>query len=107
MPMPASINFAVTVWCIFLTSMTVFAELPEEVEGLPSYFEFFMKEGGQVTIPAEDARDAEIAAGEYEPLSDGRAVPDFTLPDGFGNTIRLKDYIGKKNIVLTTFRTWW
>ena len=32
---------------------------------------------------------------------------DRTLMNGFGHTVGLRDYIGKKNVVLTTFRTWW
>ena len=83
------------------------ADPVEEVEGLPRYYEFFMKEGGQVVIAAERERDEQIDLGEAVPVAMDVPVPGFRLPDGFGNVIGLRDYVGKKNIVLTTFRTWW
>ncbi|MCH8205284.1 MAG: hypothetical protein IID09_08970 [Candidatus Hydrogenedentes bacterium] len=79
----------------------------EEVEGLPRYYEFFMKEGGQVVIAAERERDEDIDRGEAVPVAMDVPLPEFRLPDGFGNVIGLRDYVGKKNVVLTTFRTWW
>lgn len=79
----------------------------ENDEALPRYYEFFMKQGAQTTIEAEAERNEQIESGELNLEYVGRPIDDFTLPDGFGNDIGLRDYIGKKNIVLTTFRTWW
>lgn len=76
-------------------------------EELPAYYEFFMKQGGQTAIPAELERNERIVAGDWKPITIQRPIEDFKLPDGFGNTVGLRDYIGKKNVVLTTFRTWW
>ncbi len=83
------------------------ADPVEEVDGLPRYYEFFMKEGGQVVIAPERERDEQIDRGEAVPVAVDVPAPDFRLPDGFGNVIGLRDYVGKKNVVLTTFRTWW
>ena len=77
------------------------------VEDLPAYYEFFMKQGGQTAITAELERNERIVAGDWKPIAIQRPIEDFNLPDGFGNTVGLRDYIGKKNVVLTTFRTWW
>jgi len=79
----------------------------EEVAELPGYYEFFLKQGSQKRIAAERARDEAIETGDLTPVAMNEPVPDFELPDGFGNTIGLRDYVGKKNVVLTTFRTWW
>ena len=92
---------------IGLVAPTVVADPVEEVEGLPRYYEFFMKEGGQVVIAAERERDEDIDRGEAVPVAMDVPLPEFRLPDGFGNVIGLRDYVGKKNVVLTTFRTWW
>lgn len=83
------------------------ADPVEEVEGLPNYYQFFMKEGGQVVIEAERERDEQIEAGVVAPVTVGEPLKDFSLPDGFGNVIGLRDFVGKKNVVLVTFRTWW
>lgn len=80
---------------------------PEDAQDLPNYFQFFMKTGKLEAIPAEVKRNELIASGELGPIHVGKPVPDFRLPDGFGNTIGLRDYVGKKNVVLTTMRTWW
>lgn len=102
--LPPALALAVA---IGLVAPTAIADPVEEVEGLPRYYEFFMKEGGQVVITAERERDEQIHLGEAVPVALDVRVPDFRLPDGFGNVIGLRDYIGKKNVVLTTFRTWW
>jgi len=36
-------------------------------------------------------------------LKVGDRVPDFSLPDQNGNTIKLSDYLGKKNLVLAFY----
>ena len=36
-------------------------------------------------------------------LKVGDRVPDFSLPDQNGNTVRLSDYLGKKNLVLAFY----
>ncbi len=92
---------------IGLAAPIALADSVEEVEGLPRYYEFFMKEGGQVLIAAERERDEQIGRGESVPVAVDVPAPDFRLPDGFGKVVGLRDYIGKKNVVLTTFRTWW
>ena len=37
------------------------------------------------------------------PLGEGDAAPDFALPDQHGRTVRLSDFLGRKNVVLTFF----
>lgn len=76
-------------------------------EGLPNYYQFFMKEGRLETISAERSRDRQMAAGEIAPVPMETPLPDFTLPDGFGKQYGLRDWVGKKFLVLTTMRTWW
>jgi hypothetical protein len=76
-------------------------------DDLPGYYQFFMKSGDLTVLNEERERDEEIASGDIAPVHVGKLVADFKLPDGFGNTIGLRDYIGKKNVVLTTMRTWW
>lgn len=76
-------------------------------KSLPGYYQFYEKAGAMVRIEAEIERDERIESGDLEPVYVGKAVDDLYLPDGFGNVIGLRDYIGKKNVVLTTFRTWW
>lgn len=36
-------------------------------------------------------------------LKVGDRVPDFSLPDQNGNTVKLSDYLGKKNLVLAFY----
>ena len=36
-------------------------------------------------------------------LKVGDKVPDFSLPDQNGNTVKLSDYLGKKNLVLAFY----
>jgi hypothetical protein len=79
----------------------------EEVEGLPRYYTFFMKQADQIRLPEESERDVLIEQGKLRPISVDSPLPDWVLPDGFGNNIALRDYIGKKNVVLSTMRTWW
>lgn len=73
----------------------------------PGYFQFFMKNGKFETIKEEAERNEQIAAGELTPREVNEPVPNFKLPDGFGNSIGLRDYVGEKNVVLSTMRTWW
>jgi len=79
----------------------------EEVDGLPRYYTFFMKQADQTLLPEESQRDALIEQGSLRPVSVDSPLPDWVLPDGFGNNIALRDYVGKKNIVLSTMRAWW
>ncbi len=37
----------------------------------------------------------------------GHPAPDFSLPDSDGNTVRLTDYRGKKNVMLVFYRGSW
>ncbi|PCJ62684.1 MAG: hypothetical protein COA73_06280 [Candidatus Hydrogenedentota bacterium] len=79
----------------------------DEVDGLPGYYTFFMKQAEQSMLPEESHRDSLIDEGEIAPIELNQPMPAWVLPDGFGNNIAIRDYIGKKNIVLTTMRTWW
>ncbi len=79
----------------------------QETDALPNYYAFFMKTGRQETLSSEAERNEQIASGDLAPVEVGTPAPDFKLPDGFGNIVGLRDYVGKKNIVLSTMRTWW
>ncbi len=38
-------------------------------------------------------------------VSINQPAPDFSLPDFSGNTFRLKDFVGRKNVLLVFNRT--
>ncbi len=40
-------------------------------------------------------------------LQIGQKVEEFTLPRGDGSTVALKNYLGKNNIIVTTYRAFW
>ena len=42
-------------------------------------------------------------AAQAAELKVGDRVPDFSLPDQNGNTVKLSDYLGKKNLVLAFY----
>ncbi len=73
----------------------------------PFYYQFFMKTDNFEVIPQEKERNDQIGQGELKPIHVGRPIEDFKLPDGFGNIVGLRDYVGKKNVFLSTMRTWW
>ena len=103
-----SINRNILMSCICISTMFgSYHATAEEVDGLPGYYKFFMKKADLTVLPEETERDDEISAGRIESVHVGSPAPDLTLPDGFGNKVGLRDYIGKKNVVLSTMRTWW
>lgn len=78
----------------------------EPLESLPGYYQFYEKAGDLVRIPAEVARDEQIDGGKMRIKNYERPVGDFELPDARGKIIKLAGFEGK-NLVITTFRTWW
>ena len=42
-------------------------------------------------------------AGAAAPLKVGDRAPDFSLPDQNGKTVKLSDFLGKKNVVLAFY----
>lgn len=42
-------------------------------------------------------------AGLAAPLKVGDRAPDFSLPDQNGKTVKLSDFLGKKNVVLAFY----
>ena len=45
--------------------------------------------------------------GTHDTLVVGDDADDFTLPQYGGTEISLSDYIGKKNVIVTTYRAHW
>lgn len=45
--------------------------------------------------------------GVEDTLDIGEKADDFTLPRADGSTVSLSDYIGKKNVIVTTYRAHW
>lgn len=43
------------------------------------------------------------AAAPAAPLAVGDKAPDFTLPDQKGASVKLSDFLGKKNVVLAFY----
>ncbi len=75
---------------------------------------------GAVTEPGDPAlgKDAGENAGlptagvpltddRSQALHDAHVAIDFTLPQYGGTEISLSDYLGKKNIIITTYRAHW
>ena len=65
-------------------------------------------------LPLEPGVEAEeVAADESswgvdeELLQIGDKAVDFELPRADGTTVKLSDYLGKKNIIVTTYRAFW
>lgn len=44
-----------------------------------------------------------LALQAAPPLNVGDKAPDFSLPDQNGKTVKLGDYLGKKNVVLAFY----
>lgn len=44
-----------------------------------------------------------LALQAAPPLSVGDKAPDFSLPDQNGKTVKLSDFLGKKNVVLAFY----
>jgi peroxiredoxin Q/BCP len=54
-----------------------------------------------LTAAAAFAQAAPVAPQTQ--LKVGMAAPDFTLPDTDGNTVKLSDFKGKKNVILAFY----
>jgi len=74
--------------------------------------DYFMRRRFELLIePGVEA--AEVAATDSSwgvderRLQLGDEAADFTLPRADGTTVALADYIGKKNIIVTTYRAFW
>ena len=78
----------------------------EETE-LPGYYSLLKETGKMATVTAQKQRDAQVKRGELKPIHVGKPVADIRFPDAKGRTIGLRDYVGKKNLVLTMDRAWW
>ena len=83
------------------------ASEPERAEGLPGYYEFFMKAGKLTRIKDEAARDERIEAGELAPIRLTEPLPDLVLPLAGGGNLELASYRDRKHLVLVSFRSWW
>ena len=54
-----------------------------------------------ITVSAISAKEKQMET--FEDLKVGMAAPDFTLNDGNGTAHSLRDYLGKKNVVLAFY----
>lgn len=88
-------------------AQSVHAADPGEARSLPGYYQFFMKMGGQVRIQDEVKRDEEIDSGSITPQTMKMKMPSLALPLASGKKIKFSDYVGKKNVVVVSFRSWW
>lgn len=80
---------------------------PPQAGRLPGYYEFFMKSGRKVRIQQEVQRDRKIDAGEIRPIIVNKPLPDMSLPLASGKKLRFRNYRGRKNLVIVSFRSWW
>ncbi len=80
---------------------------PVLMDGLPGYYEFFMKTGKLVELEAEQARNRRIDAGEYLPIAVNADLPGFKLPDAKGEELDFLSYRGQRSLVIVSFRSWW
>ena len=84
---------------------TVRGAEPPQADRLPGYYEFFMKSGRRVRIEQEVQRDEKIAAGEIRPISVNKPLPDISLPLASGGKVRFRNYRGRRNLVIVSFRS--
>ncbi|MEE8169531.1 MAG: hypothetical protein V3T70_03195 [Phycisphaerae bacterium] len=67
----------------------------------------------RITLPLQAGAAGVVAApapsgwGDNDLLAIGDAAPPFKLPKAGGESVALKDYLGKKNVVVTTYRAHW
>jgi hypothetical protein len=78
-----------------------------ESDTLPGYYQFFMKAGKLVRIKPEIQRDQQIEAGKLKPVSMDHTFPDMALPRASGEKLKFRSYVGNKNLVIVSFRSWW
>ena len=74
---------------------------------LPGYYRWYKKSGDQTVLPPEAERDGRMQQGELGAETVEFPLPDLELPDADGNLVGLRDWVGKKNLVLVNYRTWW
>jgi hypothetical protein len=80
--------------------------LPES-DTLPGYYQFFMKAGKLVRIKPEIQRDQQIEAGKLKSVLMDQSFPDIALPRASGEKLKFRSYVGNKNLVIVSFRSWW
>jgi cytochrome oxidase Cu insertion factor (SCO1/SenC/PrrC family) len=61
------------------------------------------QQGGPTNTPARDAAGSQPPAAPVTHLKVGDPAPDFALTDTEGQTVRLSDFRGKKNVVLAFY----
>jgi hypothetical protein len=83
------------------------SQKPPESNSLPGYYQFFMKAGKLVRIKPEIQRDQQIEAGKLIPVSMNQTFPDIALPRASGEKLKFRGYVGNKNLVIVSFRSWW
>ncbi len=73
---------------------------------------YFLRE--RVEVPLQPrGKSRKVAAvpsnfgGDFDYLQIGDKAVEFDLPKADGSHVKLADYIGKKNIVVTTYRAFW
>ncbi len=98
---------AAVLWAVVVGIPIAPSAEPIRAEGLPGYYEFFMKAGKLTRIAQEEARDERISAGELAPVRVRKPLPDVALPLPSGEQLSLRSYVGKRNLVLVSFRSWW
>lgn len=69
----------------------------------------FLSLGVMLALPAayadsetskDSAEGAKVKQGRHADIKVGDKAPDFSLPSGSGQTVSLKDFLGKKSVVL-------
>jgi len=77
------------------------------IHELPGYYEFYMKTGKQETLRQERARDRQLEAGELVTVRMNQPLPPLSLPLPNGEQLDFLDYLGVKNLVIVSYRSWW
>jgi cytochrome oxidase Cu insertion factor (SCO1/SenC/PrrC family) len=57
--------------------------------------------------PAPEGNDTGLAPADPGWVHEGSAAPDFSLVSFKGNSVKLSDYRGRKNVVLVFYRGYW
>lgn len=78
-------------------------------EGFANRTTFLIDKGGflrhmdtQVKTPTH-GKDVQAYLDALPTLAEGKAMPDFVLPDGDGKPVRLSDFKGKRNVALAFY----
>ena len=74
---------------------------------LPGFYQFYLKAGGMKLLRPEAQRNRLVESGSLKPIKLDKPAPDIALPRSGGGEYRVRGLVGRKNLLVVTFRTWW